>query len=189
MSWSVPAAINAVVTIGILALMTSCSLEYGVEDSEAVDASVPNSIVVGYRHTVVESDGSRVTIEAQRAEYYRNTEEQHLTEISFEAFDSDGELLVSGSAARALIELDTNNADLSGGVEMDSRSQGAQVSSETLYWDEESRILSSDRETVVTIVRDNGTRIEGRGFVTDLSLNVMRFEGGASGVIYREGQP
>ena len=166
----------------VLAVLSGCSLDYGAAMAEDLAADVPDTVVVGFSHTVVEDGSPRFRLEAERGESYQAQKKMKLTGVRFVEYASGGsEATAEGRADSAVFYTDTESAELSGSVRFRSATDGVTVESGYLEWDGEARLLSSRAETVTTMSDDDGTSLSGSGFGADAARRSFSFGNRADG--------
>jgi LPS export ABC transporter protein LptC len=165
------------------AVLTGCSLDYGTALAEDLGEGMPDAVVYGFTHTVVEKGLPKFRIEAERGESYRELQKMKLTKVVFTEYASDGSGSVAseGNADSAIFYTDTESAELSGSVKLRSMSDGITVTSSYLKWDGEARTLESRADAVTTLQDDDGSRLSGSGFRVDAARRSFRFGNRATG--------
>jgi LPS export ABC transporter protein LptC len=166
------------------AAMAGCSLDYGTAMAEDLGDGVPDAVVYGFTHTVVEKGLPRFRIEAERGESYRELKKMKLTKVAFVEFapDDSGSMASEGSADSAVFYTDTESAELSGSVRLKSTRDGVTINSSYLKWDGEARLLDSRADAVTTLQDDKGSRLSGSGFSVDAARRSFRFGNQATGL-------
>jgi hypothetical protein len=76
---------------------------------------------------------------------------------------------------------DTENAEISGKVSVHSASEKGDVSADSLSWANKEKLLTAPPGERVTIHKDDGTSISGRGFVGDFRTRQVTFSGPVQG--------
>lgn len=164
----------------MLVVLSGCSLDYGAAMAEDLAADVPDTVVVGFSHTVVEDGSPKFRLEAARGESYQAQKKMKLTGVRFVEY-ADGEATAEGRADSAVFFTDTESAELSGSVRFRSATDGVTVESGYLEWDGEARVLKSRAETVTTLSDDDGTSLSGSGFGADAARRSFSFGNRADG--------
>ncbi len=175
-----------VILPAVLAVLSGCSLDYGAAMAEDLAADVPDTVVVGFSHTIVENGSPRFRLEAERGESYQAQKKMKLTGVRFVEYAAGGaaggaEATAEGRADSAVFYTDTESAELSGSVRFRSATDGVTVESGYLEWDGEARLLSSRAETVTTLSDDDGTSLSGSGFGADAARRSFSFGNRADG--------
>jgi LPS export ABC transporter protein LptC len=136
-----------------------------------------------FSQTVVRDGRPVLVLEAEQARSYADAKRIVLREAVFRELDDDGEVLVTGRADRAVFHTDTEDAEISGNIELYSTREEASVRADELVWHKESRTLEGRDDGVVTLERDDGSRISGSGFSADFRRRTIRFAGQVEGVL------
>lgn len=173
------AAFQSALRIVALASMcfSACSLDYGTPLAENLGEGVPDTVVYGFSHTVVENGLPRFRLEAERGESYQSLKVLRLTDVRFTEFAADGTgtKKADGESDTATFHTDTESAELSGSVRFHSSTDAVTVESGYLSWDGETKQLASRAETVTTLRDDDGTSLSGSGFSVDATRRTFRF--------------
>jgi LPS export ABC transporter protein LptC len=170
--------LSATLASGLALLLCSCSLDYGAALSEELGEGMPDSVLYGFKHTVVENGSPRYKLEADTAASYDDSGKIVLSGVEFREYGPDGTLVAEGSSAGVTFYPDTESADLSGGVEFFRAKDELLVQSGFLRWDGEAKLLTS-RDDVVTRVRDGeNSAIQGAGFSADAARRSFSFANG-----------
>lgn len=161
--------------------LSSCSLDYGDALAEEL-GEVPDTVVYGFSHTVVEQGLPRFRLEADKGESYQQSKKMKLQGVRFEEYEPGGSAVAtSGRADSAVFYTDTESAELSGSVSFRSAADGVTVRSGYLKWDGEARALSSRADTVTTLEDDEGSSLSGSGFGADAASRSFSFSLGIEG--------
>jgi hypothetical protein len=164
----------------IIFLNFSCSLDYDSSFSDSLDESIPTSRLYGVKRVQVQGGQPKVTFQAEEAIVWEKREETELIKFVFNEFGSGRDVITTGEAEYLLIS-DNNDAKIQGHIQGYSLRNEASVKAENLSWLDEKRELSSMEESRVTIMMDNGSLLEGAGFVADLYTNTTIFSYGIGG--------
>ncbi len=168
-------------------LATSCSLEYGQTDlATEISEGTADSVLFDVTHTVVRDGRPRFIVRSQRIEAFGKQRRQYLHGVEFEEIDADGATVTFGVADFAEYRTDSEDFDLSGNLRFYSAAEDAWLTAEYLFWENETRTLTSRPEETVVLERGDGTEIRGRGFVAEMARSMLRFEDGVSGTLVEE---
>jgi LPS export ABC transporter protein LptC len=172
-----------------LAALAACSLDYDAgRIAQERPEDLPETILYDSSYTIERSNNRILRFTAERVESYPERDMQLLYGVSFEERNDAGEVLSAGRANEAEYFVESDDVRLTGDIRFRSEAEGAEVEAGYLYWsDEESRLSSREGERV-TVVRDSGSRISGRGFVADTRLKEVSFSGDVSGRLVTEDQ-
>lgn len=180
---------------GAVLALPGCSLDYGEGLAGDLAEDVPDTVVMGFVHTVVENGVPRFRLEAERGESFQAKRLMRLRGVRFTEYApstrsagsagnaEDGLPAVSaeGRADSAVLYTDTESAELSGAVRFYSSGDGVRVESGYLEWDGEERVLRSRTDSVTTLIDDDGSRLSGAGFEADAARRSFAFRSGAEG--------
>jgi len=166
---------------GLSLALASCSLGY---DGQVKEAPVlPSAVFSDYSHTIVVRGRPAFTLEADRAEVYAEEKRTVLSAVRFAEYDPDtGDLLSSGSADRAVYWTESEDAELSGAVRLESKRQEAVLEGEYLRWDGEGKRLEGRLDRAVTVRKTDGSWVSGAGFEADARRRSFVFREGVAGV-------
>ena len=103
--------------------------------------------------------------------------------------DAAGNVVVSGSAERAVYYTEREDAVLSGSVRLRSEPQGASLQAQVLRWDDDRRRLVTSATDTVELTRDDGSRLSGGGLVVDVRTRTIRCSGPVTGSLVAAAEP
>lgn len=179
--------------MSILSLLSSCSFDYGEAAlDQDMSEEIPNAILDGFEHSVVENGKVIFRLNARQASIYEGRKETRLKDASFAEFDPDsGQALTSGRASDAVFFTASENAELSGVLSFHSSRNNAGLSGGYLYWDSKKKTLEGRRDRLISISKDDGSVIKGEGFSADAVKRTFSFSGRAEGtmVVQEEEEP
>lgn len=175
-----------IVIIGYLCL-TGCSLDYkGAFESEKLEEQIPDTVLINFKHIVVDDNKKVFQIEAEVAMIFKKNQLTSLTKVHFYEYDYEGKIVTEGWADNARFFRDSENAEIWGNVYFYSAKEGAEIFTPSLTWEKETKILQSKPEELVKINKDDGSFIQGRGFMADLRRKSVSFLSQVWGKIVRE---
>jgi LPS export ABC transporter protein LptC len=166
----------------------ACSIDNGQNAEGAASAAIPDTVAVGVVHRVHQDGHLFLELTATRAETWNDTKQTILSNTRFTEFDQKGAPATVGQARTVVFHSDTENADVSGGVQVRSNEEKGNVTAESLAWDNKARRLSAPPQEVVTLLKDDGTSISGTGFQGDFRSREITFSGPVTGT-YVSSQP
>jgi len=110
--------------------------------------------------------------------------EKELLDIILAEFRKDtGQLVSSGTAESALFWSETEDAELSGSVRLESKRQDAILEGEFLRWDGKAKRLEGRLDRTVTVSRSDGSRVSGAGFEADARKRSFLFRESVQGYV------
>ena len=112
-------------------IAVGCSLnDHAASYSTSLSQSTPNTVLYNFSTTTIRGKEPYFRIEAQRAETFDKKNVTMLEGVKFEEFNSQGKVIASGSADTAVYHTDTENAELSGHIQLYSDSEQARITAE-----------------------------------------------------------
>jgi LPS export ABC transporter protein LptC len=165
----------------------ACSLDYDqARVAESIPGQIPETVLIEFTHTVVSGGRVWVVLEAERAETYGERNEIVLEGVFFREYDQEGNLLTEARAERAVFATDSENATLSGSIEIYSHEEEASLQAGRLSWVREGRRLVADDGQTVRLQTDDGSYVEGEGFSADFRRKRLEFSSRVRGSYVRE---
>ncbi len=165
-------------------LLASCSLDYGpAQIAQKLNENTPDLVLFDFQNTSVRHGHKLFQLSASYSESFDQKQQQNLTDVRFVEFDEKGNVITRGSADHALLYTDSNNVELSGHIRFHSDTEKATVSCSYLFWNDKARTLTSRPEDTVTIEKDSGTALSGKGFSADVARRDVQFSGPVSGTV------
>mgnify|MGYP006292700171 CR=1 FL=1 len=172
----------------LLLLAAGCSLDYsGTDLAEEMPEEVPDSVFSDYVFTSVRDGTPVYRIYAREARLYHGKHEAQLEGVFFREFADDGSVVTEGTAETAVVNTATDDVRLQGDLRFASSLYEAEIRAESLSWNSDQETLTSRPEQEVTILRENGTRIRGRGLKVHAPSRTIEFTGPVSGEYVYEG--
>lgn len=164
----------------LLLCLYGCSLDYGQAMADEPSA-IPDTVVYNFRHTVVQHGRVLYELEAEEAEHYGSLGQIRLSQVHFSEFDqTDGSLVASGWADRAVFFTQSESADLSGRVVFSTSRDDIEVKTSDLSWDGQDKLLSTPADSLTTI-RSGQSSLSGQGFEADARKRRFGFGQGVEG--------
>jgi len=138
------------------------------------------------RQTSVKDGRILYTIESAGSESYPSRKQVRLKRLRFQEYDSQGLAASVGAAESAVIDTGTNDATITGELKATSEEQGVTLLvtggvSGGLTWKNDDRILKTLPDTLVTLTKSDGSKIDSRSMTLDLGANKLELEDGIQG--------
>ena len=171
------------ILVGMSILIAACSFDYTSGTAEALLAEVPDTILHNVSHVVVRDGAIIAEIDSARLENFSADQLSVLTNVTYREFDRNGNLTNHGRADRATIHTETDDAEVSGTIQLRSETQEATISAGQLVWDDDARTLTSPPQDLVELKRDDGSQVSGRGLEILVRRRTLRFAGRVDGTI------
>ncbi|HTZ50222.1 MAG TPA: LPS export ABC transporter periplasmic protein LptC [Spirochaetia bacterium] len=166
----------------LAALLAGCSIDYGESASEEKAAEgVPDTVAVDILHRVHKDGRLSLELSASRAVSFSDKNQTVLSNARFTAYDEKGQTSTDGRARTVIFYTDTENAEISGGVQVHSAAEKGDVNAESLYWENKTRKLTAPPAEQVVIRKDDGSALSGSGFSGDFSRRQIGFTGPVQG--------
>jgi LPS export ABC transporter protein LptC len=163
-------------------VLSSCSLDYeSARLEEQLPERLPDTVATGLVHRVVKNSRTALEVTAERAETWDAQHRTVLDGAAFVEYDRDGTRAVEGSAGRVVFHTDTEDAEISGRVRVHSAVEEAGIDTEALTWQSKPRLLTAPAHDRVVITKDDGSRLEGTGFIGDFRRREFVFTGPVQG--------
>jgi LPS export ABC transporter protein LptC len=167
--------------------MAGCSLDYSsLYVTEDMSEEIPDSILYNFTHTSVKNGTPIFRLSAGTAYMYNKKQGTQLTDILFEAYNGNGEIITEDRADEAVFFTDSEDAEFWGNLFFYSLSEEASFETSYLYWNNEQKKLVGRDDRDVRIMRDSGTEILGTGFEAEARTRVVTFSGPVTGTYVLE---
>jgi LPS export ABC transporter protein LptC len=178
---------RAVMLAVVLLSCLSCSLDYEqARVAESIPGQIPETILFDFTHTVVSGGRVWVILEAERAETYGDRNEIVLQGVFFREYDQEGNLQTEARAEQAVFATDSEDATVSGSIQIYSHDEQASLQARSLSWVREGKSLVADDGQTVRLQRDDGSYVEGEGFSADFRRKRLEFSSRVRGSYVRE---
>ena len=164
-------------------VVAACSFDYPARGAEELADQVPETVLTDVAYIVVRDGQVRASITADQVENYPRAGTAVLAGAHYAEFDDAGEVVATGSAERAVYYTASEDAELSGAVDLRSESQTTALRARVLRWESEPRRLSAPAAELVELVRDDGSAFSGAGFTADLRRKAVRFAAPVTGTV------
>ena len=171
------------VLVAVSACLVACSFDYTAGTADALLAEVPDTVLHNVTHVVVRDGAIIAEIASTRLENFASDQRAVLTDVAYREFDREGNLTNHGRADRAIIHTETDDAEVSGTIQLRSETEEATLSAGALVWDDDARTLTSPAQDAVELKRDDGSQVAGRGLEIFVRRRTVRFGGNVSGTI------
>jgi LPS export ABC transporter protein LptC len=158
------------------ALFLGCSINYREGQMvEELEDTVPNIRMTNLRHRVATKDRLIMEMTAQKSESFEAVKRISLSGVNFREYGEDGELVAEAKADSVIYYTDTQNAEITGNIELISHREKGGIRTEHLYWDDARRLLSASPEEQTEIFDEDGSWFSGKGFEADIKRLIVSF--------------
>ena len=171
------------VMVYIAIFFVGCTINYN-EGSDIAEKStdIPDSVMENFSMTQIKQNEPYTEIYASKTEIYDDQNKILLYNVSFKKYNNYKEVETQGSADYVEYFNNTEDAKLTGNLKFVSKKDELEMSGEYLYWKEETKTISSKKDTPIIVIMDDGSRIEGYGFSADIKNSTFSFQDKVSGV-------
>jgi LPS export ABC transporter protein LptC len=173
----------------LLAGLAACSLDYDEAIvKETMAESVPDVVLRGLEHTVVNEGSVTARIEASTATQYEKRNQTLLEDVHFSEFGDTGEVQTEIWADRATWHSDTEDAEATGDIYVHSYKEKAEVYAGSITWKKQDRLLTAGANEEVVLRRDDGSELRGTGFSADFRRSEIRMKAAQGVYVYKDEQ-
>ena len=130
-----------------------------------------------FRHVETRMDRTVWVLESDRAEMFADRANLHSVKITW--YGEPGDVTVVITSAEGTVDFRDRKAELRGNVRLE-RADGAVLSTEEVYWDDEKKVFRAPRPVVITT--PNFT-VRGEGLVAKLKSERITLRGRVTGEI------
>ena len=156
-------------------VFSSCSFAPQEATGDRRPAAFPDMRLEQTRYVLGIEGASPIRIEAQTIELYREAGEAYIDNATFTQDDTAGVLLFSGSFGNAVVDTETNDVVMTGGVEIRNHRDDFTLSAVSLAWNHGGKTMAGDSDTLVTIVSKEHDILRGTGFRGEFSTATFEF--------------
>ncbi len=176
---------KALVLLSLTFLFFSCSIKY--EDVVNTEESTPELVFQNTKMSRYENDKITVEMEAELLEQYKNSPETYGKNISFSAYDKEGNLSTQGSCGLILANTDKELYELYDSIELINNSEKIKFFANVLKWNSKTEQLISGKGDMVEVEKDDAI-IRGTGFSASGISKSFSFKGTVTGEIETEAE-
>lgn len=169
--------------LSMLFSVSSCSLDYSVAQAE--NNGSPEFVFSDATYTRIEDQRKTITLEADVIEQYISDNTMYGRNLSFQAFDKNGDISVKGSCSLFSGNADRGEYYFLDDVELESFEHSLFLKADNVYWNDTTDQLISSSNAPVTIRKggDAEVFITGNEFSASSFSNSFKFSGPVSGTI------
>lgn len=166
----------------LLSALAGCSFDYGADAPGAEDR--PDAVFRGFSRQEITGNALGLEARAERAEYYADAGRFVLFGLGFEEYDpGTGAPRYRGQAERAEYFEDTDDAEFSGYIRLESLVDDASFETDRLRYIGATNTIEGAPETAVIVRVGEKLVMRGRGLFADIGQRIFTLRGGADGVI------
>lgn len=163
-------------------VFSGCSFDYSkAVSSDDLAEMIPETILSNISQFKVKNGRIVNHIEADKTESYGKRNQTVITNLHFSELNEFSEAVTEGWSDSAILHTDTEDTEMQGNIYFYSSTEKTGIYANTLYWNKGDDTLNSDVDETVTVVKEDGSRVNGKGFKTDFSLKEITFSGKVTG--------
>lgn len=172
----------------LLIFVSSCSINY---DEAMIGSKIlentPDTILYSFIYTDCENGHKNFSIYADKAETFDQKQQTVLKGLVFQQFDDNNNVISEGKAYRGIIFTESNNVEITGNLVIYSSREESRINTSGLYWDNDTKTLTGKPDKAITITKDSGTIIRGKGFTGNMKEKIYTLTSDVSGeYVYEE---
>jgi len=163
---------------------SSCTFVYSPPEAEEYD--FPNITMEDLTYIRMKDGELSAKLEAETGDRYESKHLMKLKNYKFVQYNDNGEADSDGHGGSAVIEISSNNIQMTDSVEINVESEDYVLKSEDLDWKDAPKTLESNGNSKVNIRRGNGTEVNGTGFFAEIRSRNWSFKSDVEGVYVNE---
>jgi LPS export ABC transporter protein LptC len=161
-------------------ILIACSFDYGA--GTGLENTRPDIVMDNIEYIRVRGGDMLARFQAEHAERWEERQLMELRNLTFEQMEDHGETVnVEGSAKTAVVQIDTGDISLSGGVRISIESEDITINTSELEWKDKDKAIKAGAEEEVDVKRSDGTSFTGKGFSADIRNRTWSFTGEVKG--------
>lgn len=170
-------------SIAAVIFLTGCTFDYEeARMAEDLSETVPETVLHEFTQVRMYKGVPQYRVYGSKAETYGKKKETVAEDVLFQEFDDEGQVVTEGSADRITYFTESENAELTGNLDFYSADEEAGIEGEYLYWNDEKQTLAGRPEERISMEKNDGSAISGRGFTAEISEKAIRFSDAVEGV-------
>jgi LPS export ABC transporter protein LptC len=167
--------------VAAVLILAACRLDYESVSVDGDNEGIPDMVLTDYRHVIVREGREFIILFAEEGRTFSDEKITELSGVFFRELGEDGEILTEGTADEAVIQLETEDVELLGNIDIRNAAEGVQILSQVLFWDNEANELRGNENETTTLLREDGSQVQGTGFVADAGTKTLQFTGRVRG--------
>lgn len=174
--------LNKIILICTAFLLVGCTINYNDQAQIKKSEEIPDSIMEDFNLIKMKNNAPFTEVKAERTEIFNSKNKTLLYNIEFIEYDSkDQRIITKGEAGLVEYDNETENAQLTNGLNFYSESEEIDITGKEIYWTKDTKTIESNLKDPIKVVKEDGSVIEGFGFKADLKNSTFSFEKGVSG--------
>lgn len=162
--------------------LAGCTINYDDQAQIKKSEEIPDSVMEDFNLVKMKDNKPFSEVKAEKTEIYNSRNITLLYNIEFIEYDSeDKRVITKGNAGLVEYDNETENAQLTGGLNFYSEREEIDITGEELFWTNETKTIESNLKDPIKVVKEDGSVIEGLGFKADLKNSTFSFKKGVTG--------
>lgn len=149
--------------------------------TEDLEESIPQLVIKNFKHTEISKGQLSFLVVAERAEIFDERKQTKLYGMTFFEYDAAGKIVTNGKADEATFEIESEDALLTGNIEIYSKKQEAYITSNSFTWRKATKMLTGETNDTVFLSKEDGSTVEGEGFEANFKYNTITFSSNVTG--------
>lgn len=176
--------LNKIILLVTTLFLLGCTIDYN-EESEDIKKSdtIPDSVMRNFKLIQIKNNSPHTEVISSLTEIYDSQNRTVLHDVIFTEYNTTtNKLTTHGKADTIEYFNDTEDAKLSGDLNFISKKDDIEMTGEYLYWDKEEKSILSSSDSLIKVVKDDGSEIQGFGFSANLKYSTFSFEKDITGI-------
>lgn len=171
---------KALFLLSLTFVFFSCSIKY--EDVINTEEATPELVFQNTKMSRYENDKLTVEMKAELLEQYKNSTETYGKNLSFSAYDKEGQLSTQGSCGLIMADTDKELYELYDNIELINNSEKIKFFANVLKWNSKTEQLIGGKGDMVQVEKEDAI-IRGTGFSASGVSKSFSFRGTVTGEI------
>lgn len=167
-------------------LFCACSFAPAEGAAAGEPADHPDFILRNADYLMGIAGGDPILVKARTIRIYQTAGKAYLDGIDFIQKDALDNPVFTGKADSAIIDTGSNDAVISGNVQIINHRDNMAITAEALNWYNSPQILESGADQIVSIEYDEGNLVKGLGFTGDFTHALYEFQSVGEGLLRYE---
>ncbi|MGL1893757.1 MAG: LPS export ABC transporter periplasmic protein LptC [Spirochaetaceae bacterium] len=178
--------LNKLLVAITVCIIAGCTVNYDDQSQITTKSEdIPDTEMINFKLIQMKKNTPYTEIEASKAQIYNDKNRTTLLNVKFIEYNTDNQtVLTVGKADTIVYYNDTENAKLTGNLNFVSKKDEIKIIGEVLEWNSEEKTIFSDDYSTISVIKDDGSTIEGAGFSANLKKSTYSFSNNVKGATY-----
>lgn len=176
--------LNKLLIVVTCMFIAGCSIDYS-DPSEEVEKSetIPDSVMKNFMLIQIRNNDPYTQITSSLTEIYNKQNRTVLYDVEFTEYNlTTNDITTTGKVDIVEYFNDSEDAKLTGNIIFYSKKDEIEIFGDDLYWNDDDKSMSSDVNSSILVIKEDGSRIEGFGFSANLKNSTFSFEKNVTGI-------